>query len=103
MDADLRLLDVTGDGVPEILFNSGSQGASEGIIAEHVLRYESSIGTFKDISLDAFYNSGRNANSIKIARGSSKRCTGMPSRLEAACSRVSKTPPTITRPGQDRL
>jgi hypothetical protein len=60
MDADLRLLDVTGDGVPEILFNSGSQGASEGIIAEHVLRYESSIGTFKDISLDAFYNSSRN-------------------------------------------
>jgi hypothetical protein len=59
MDGDLRILDVTGDGVPEILFHSGTQGASDEISIEHILRYERLTESFKDITATGFYHSGR--------------------------------------------
>lgn len=59
MDEDLRILDVTGDGVPEVLFHSGSRGASDWNSIEHILRYERSTDAFKDITTTGFDHSGR--------------------------------------------
>jgi hypothetical protein len=47
-------------------------------------------------------NFGRDANSIRTVRKSSKRCAGMLSRSAAACSRISKTLPMTSMTAQDR-
>jgi len=58
MDDYLDIRDVTGDRVPAVLFHSGTQGASDFVINEHILRYDHSTESVKDIALDIFYQSG---------------------------------------------
>jgi hypothetical protein len=58
MDDYLELRDVTNDGVPEVIFHSGSQGASDSYTAEHVLLFRRSTNSFSDISRSFFFNSG---------------------------------------------
>jgi hypothetical protein len=58
VDAYLDITDVTGDGIPEILFHSGSVGVSDSVTNEHILRYSAASNSFTDISVDQFYRSG---------------------------------------------
>ena len=58
MDDYLEVRDVTGDNMPEVLFHSGTVGASDSVAAEHILQYDQSTQSVKDISRDVFYNSG---------------------------------------------
>ena len=58
MDDYLELKDVTNDGVPEVLFHSGFQGASDSSALEHVLLYGGSKVSFTDVAPAAFLHSG---------------------------------------------
>ncbi len=57
MDDYLEIRDVTRDGIPEILFHSGSQGASDYGSVEHILAYQKAKGSFADITAAQFYDS----------------------------------------------
>jgi hypothetical protein len=59
MDGDLDVRGVTGDDVPEILFHSGTRGASDWHTIEHILRYDRPRATFVDITTEPLYHSGR--------------------------------------------
>jgi len=58
VDDDLELRDVTGDGVPEVLFHSGFAGASDSVAEEHVLHYDPAGRRMVDVRDPAFSNSG---------------------------------------------
>jgi len=58
MDDYLEIRDVTHDGVPEVLFHSGAEGASDWITTEHILVYETTKASFTDVASEPFYNSG---------------------------------------------
>jgi hypothetical protein len=58
MDDYLEIRDVTGDGIPEVLFHSGSKGYSDSATAEHILRYDTSKASATDLAPVSFYNSG---------------------------------------------
>jgi hypothetical protein len=58
IDDFLELRDVTGDGIPEVLFHSGFQGASDSVAHEHVLRYDPAHRAMTDIADKQFSNSG---------------------------------------------
>jgi hypothetical protein len=58
MDDELEIKDVPNDGIPELLFHSGFQGASDHQTFEHVLRYEKAHRSFTDVAPASFYNSG---------------------------------------------
>ena len=57
-DDYLEIRSVTNDGFPEVLFHSGSKGASDSITIEHILFYDKLGASFFDIALSSFYNSG---------------------------------------------
>ena len=57
-DDYLEIRDVTGDGRPEILFHSGTEGASDASKVEHVLHYDVRTGFVTDIAPGEFYQSG---------------------------------------------
>ena len=54
----LDIRDVTSDGVPEIIFHSGFEGASDYAMLNHILRYDRSTMSFTDIGPDEFEESG---------------------------------------------
>jgi hypothetical protein len=58
IDDELVIHDLTGDGIPEIIFHSGSEGASDYIRLEHILRYDAPKHSFTDIAPDEFVQSG---------------------------------------------
>jgi hypothetical protein len=58
MDDGLEIRDVTGDSVPEILFHSGTEGASDHLVREHVLKYDRARASFTDVAPPPFYHSG---------------------------------------------
>ncbi len=58
MDDYLETKDLKRDGIPQILFHSSSQGASDFIKVEHILLYDRPKATFTDIAPKMFYNSG---------------------------------------------
>jgi len=57
-DDYLEIRDVTNDGVPEVLFHSGFEGASDATTLEHVLFYDKLGGSLVDVAPETFYNSG---------------------------------------------
>jgi hypothetical protein len=57
VDDALEVRDVTNDGIPEVLFHTGSQGASDAITTEHVVRFVKSSNSFADVAPDTFYQS----------------------------------------------
>jgi len=61
LDDSLDIRDVTGDGVPEVLFHSGTQGASGFHEIEHILRYDQSRETYLDITTEPLHNASRHA------------------------------------------
>jgi hypothetical protein len=58
MDDYLQTRDLAKDRDPAILFHSGTQGASDSVTQEHILRYDKSKGSFMDVAPEEFYNSG---------------------------------------------
>jgi len=58
MDDYLDIRDVTGDGIPEVLFHSGYEGTSDSVTIEHILRYDKPKASFSDIAPKAFAKSG---------------------------------------------
>lgn len=58
MDDYLETRDLANDRSPAVLFHSGTQGASDSITQEHILRYDQSKGSFRDVAPEEFYNSG---------------------------------------------
>jgi hypothetical protein len=58
MDDYLEIRDVTGGGLPEVLFHSGSQGASDSLTLEHILHYDKPTGSVIDIAPQEFFASG---------------------------------------------
>jgi len=61
MDDVLEVRDVTGDGVSEVVFHSGTRGASDSHVPVHIIHYDKTKSTFRDIAIEPFYNSGRHA------------------------------------------
>ncbi len=59
MDDYLELKDLSHVAIPEALFHSGSEGASDPITLVHILYYDKLSNSFADIALPSFYNSGR--------------------------------------------
>lgn len=59
MDDYLEIKDVTHDGVPEVLFHSGFEGASSSTTLQHILYYDKLGTSFADIAPAPFYSSGR--------------------------------------------
>jgi hypothetical protein len=57
-DDYLEIRDVTNDGVPEVLFHSGFEGASDATTLEHILFYDKLGASFVDVAPASFYNSG---------------------------------------------
>jgi hypothetical protein len=57
-DDYLEILDVTADRVPEVLFHSGTQGASDSLTAEHILQYQKATDSIAEIAPDEFFDSG---------------------------------------------
>jgi hypothetical protein len=58
MDDYLETGDLANDRAPTVLFHSGTQGASDSVTQEHILRYDKSKGSFMDVAPEEFYNSG---------------------------------------------
>jgi hypothetical protein len=58
MDEYLEIRDVTGEGSPQVLFHSGSQGASDSSTLEHILRYDKRNDSVADVPPEEFFNSG---------------------------------------------
>ena len=59
IDDYLELKDFGQVGVPEVLFHSGSKGASDSTTLEHVLYYDKLGNSFVDLAPASFYHSGR--------------------------------------------
>jgi hypothetical protein len=59
IDDYLKLQDLGHDGVPEVLFHSGTVGASDSATLEHILYYDNLDNSFVDVSPASFYRSGR--------------------------------------------
>ena len=59
IDDYLELKDFGQVGVPQLLFHSGSKGASDSTTLEHVLYYDKLGNSFVDVALASFYHSGR--------------------------------------------
>jgi hypothetical protein len=57
-DEYLEIRDVTDQGSPEVLFHSGSRGASDSSTQEHILRYDKRNDSVTDIAPREFVNSG---------------------------------------------
>jgi len=76
MDDSLETKDVTGDSVPEILFHSGFEGASDSATIEHILFFENSTGSFTDVSRMEFYNSGTHGLRWLRTKGASLAVVG---------------------------
>jgi hypothetical protein len=58
MDYTLTVQDVTGDGVPEIIFHSGTRAASDWFRVEHILSFDRTNNSFVDITTHEFFESG---------------------------------------------
>ena len=58
VDDYLELRDVTGDGVPQVLFHTWFPGMSDHLMLEHVLRWKDSDSAFTDIAPEPFSSSG---------------------------------------------
>ena len=58
MSDTLDVRDVTSDGVPEIIFHSGFEGASDFTKLNHILRYDKSLKRFVDVAPHDFAESG---------------------------------------------
>jgi hypothetical protein len=58
MDEYVEIRDVTGDGNPEVLFHSGSEGASDSSTLEHILHYDKRTDSVTDVASPEFYKSG---------------------------------------------
>jgi hypothetical protein len=59
IDDYLEIKDFDQVGCPEVLFHSGSKGASDSITLEHVLYYDKLGNSFVDRAPASFYRSGR--------------------------------------------
>ena len=51
----MQVRDVTGDGVPEVLFWSGYVGVINTIDEQHVIRYDESERRFRDVRRQSFW------------------------------------------------
>jgi hypothetical protein len=58
VDEHLEIRDVIGDGSTQVLFHSGSRGASDSSTLEHVLRYDRRKDCAADVAPEEFFNSG---------------------------------------------
>jgi hypothetical protein len=58
VDDYLELRDVTGDGLPQVLFHTWFPGMSDHLMLEHVLRWKDSDSAFTDIAPEPFSSSG---------------------------------------------
>jgi hypothetical protein len=58
IDDELAIKAITGDGIPEIIFHSGSEGASDFFRLEHILRYDPAKHSFTDIAPHEFVQTG---------------------------------------------
>lgn len=57
----ISMLDETGDGIPELLFTSTQQGASDWYTITHILRFNQTKNTFDEIEVPGCYDSWHEA------------------------------------------
>ncbi len=57
-NGNLNIRDVTSDGIPEIIFHSGHEAASDFVTLEHILKYNGATNSFTDIADSQFFQTG---------------------------------------------